>query len=101
MYPIKSHPMGEDSEENLRIIKQKLLDPQAKGVNVGCVITSKMTPPYKIGISGRRYFYLKKILFVEGKPYFYLRNPCGQFDFRGNLCDLPQNIEKVIIDTTK
>lgn len=58
-----------------------------------------MKPHHKIGLSGRRPFYLVKTIFYQGKVYFYLRNPCGQFDFRGILSDIPQDIEYHISKT--
>lgn len=51
-----------------------------------------MKPQHKIGISGRKHFYLLKIIVFEQRIYFYLRNPCGQFDFRGATKEIPGNL---------
>jgi|694.fasta_scaffold125739_1 hypothetical protein len=52
--------------------------------NRSCIVTSKKAPSHKIGISGGRNFYLKCIFEFKGKAIYYLRNPCGMFDFRGS-----------------
>lgn len=51
--------------------------------NIGCIVTSKKEPPHKIGLSGRKHFYLKAVIEFQGRTLYYLRNPCGIFDFRG------------------
>jgi hypothetical protein len=52
--------------------------------NKGCVITTKKNPRHKMGISGRKNFYLIKSFDFEGKHLYYFRNPCAKaLDFRG------------------
>ena len=70
------------------------MEPKSKDVRRGYVVTTKATPHHKIGLSGRKSFYLLRVLSFEGKRYFYLRDPCGLFDFRGTMNEVPASIEQ-------
>jgi hypothetical protein len=52
---------------------------------MGCTVTSKKEPLHKLGLSGRKFYFLIKVLWFDNKMLYYLRNPCGLFDFRGSL----------------
>lgn len=43
-----------------------------------------------------------KIFDIDNNIYYYLRNPCGAFDFRGllQLKDMPEELRKRIISVT-
>lgn len=67
--------------------------------NFGCPVSTRENPKHKIGLSGY-HFYLISIFYFEGKDYFYLRNPCGQFDFRGTLKEVSYSLEQHIFKGT-
>jgi hypothetical protein len=48
-----------------------------------------------IGLSGRKHFYLLKVVEYEERLY-YMRNPCTSFDFRGSLRILPLELETLL-----
>lgn len=58
----------------------------------GYIVSSKFAPVHKIGISGRKHFYLLQIINYEGKKLFYMRNPCPNFDFRGGYRVIPEDL---------
>jgi hypothetical protein len=89
-------------EENRRLVKQHLIDPLLNRPNSGTIVTSKSKPEHKIGLSGKKHFYLMKVFELEGNIYYYLRNPCGDFDFRGNLQlkDIPEELLQKIVKVT-
>lgn len=81
-YPIKKYVFhSTDSILNRTILRKNLFKLEA---NKGYFVTSKREPSHKIGISGRKFYYLLKTIEEEGKILYYLRNPCGLFDFRGS-----------------
>lgn len=43
-----------------------------------------------------------RVFDIDGKIYYYLRNPCGAFDFRGilQLKDIPGGLMERIIKVT-
>lgn len=81
-------------------MRKYLIEPCLKDSNLGCVVTSKLRPHHKIGISGRKHYYCLKIIVFDQKIYFYLRNPCGQFDFRGSVNSIPSKFEEAIVRET-
>lgn len=54
-----------------------------RGREQAMIAISRQEPRHKIGLSGRRSYYLKFLFTFEGRTLYYLRNPCGSFDFRG------------------
>lgn len=55
-YPMKSYLLKPNDEEyNLKLVKSLLYN---LGSQSGCVVTTKKEPLHKIGISGRKHFYL-------------------------------------------
>jgi hypothetical protein len=91
-YPLKSYVLTDSVKDNRVIISKYILSGQNLGRGFGCVITSKVRPNHKIGLSGSRPFYFLKALEIKDQLYFYLRNPCGNFDFRGSLHELPKEL---------
>ena len=77
-----------------------MIAPLIKHPVFGSVVTSRLRPTHKIGLSGRKHYYLLNIFDFEGKIHFYLRNPCGSFDFRGKLKDLSSDLENHIVKVT-
>ena len=60
--------------------------------NKGYIVTSKKNPEHEIGLSGRKHFYLLCAFVFEGKKLFFLRNPCGEMDFRGMYAEIPREV---------
>jgi len=60
------------------------------------IVTSRLEPPHKIGISGRKHFYLLKVVTFEGNKLYYMRNPYTSFDFRGSYRILPEELATLI-----
>ena len=55
----------------------------------GYILTSRKNPVHKLGISGRKNFYLIGTLAHENKLLFYVRNPHPyKFTFRGYYSNL-------------
>jgi hypothetical protein len=60
------------------------------------IIRSKKKPPFNIGLSGGRYFYLMDTAMFENKLLFFLRNPCGQSHFRGMYDKITPELNSLI-----
>ena len=102
MFPMKPVYLDGSKEYNHKLVKKHLVQPFLNHPNGGTIVTSKNVPEHKIGLSGRRHYYLMRIFDIDGTTYYYLRNPCGNFDFRGNLQlkDIPQQLLDRIIKLT-
>ena len=80
-YPSANYSLDAKDTSNYKdIIKKKIL---LLNKHRNCIVTSRREPFHKIGISGGKHFYLKSLFEFQGKTFYYLRNPCGLFDFRG------------------
>jgi hypothetical protein len=105
-YPMRTYVMKEgknnDSDadaENIRILQTNLHNLQS---NKGCIITTKKSPRHKIGISGRKNFYLIKSFDFEGMQLYYLRNPCAKgLDFRGKRSEMSKTLMGHLMQITK
>jgi hypothetical protein len=63
-----------DHTYNLLLVVKNLINRESKR---GAIITTKKDPIHKIGLSGRKHFYLIKAMKYKDKNVYYLRNPCG------------------------
>jgi hypothetical protein len=80
-YPFANYSLSSiDKDIYIDIMKKNIL---LLNKNRSCIVTSKKEPSHKIGLSGGKHFYLKCLFEFQGKTIYYLRNPCGLFDFRG------------------
>jgi len=61
-YPIKRYTLTDSATYNRNLVAKYLINGQAFGKGFGCVITSKITPNHKIGLSGSKHFYLLKVV---------------------------------------
>ena len=94
--------LDQSAEENQRLVEQHLIKPFLNRETVGTIVTSRKQPIHQIGLSGRKHYYLMRVFDIDGKIYYYLRNPCGNFDFRGilQLKDIPEDLLQKIIKVT-
>jgi hypothetical protein len=101
-FPMKTVLLDIDPEEARAAIKRFLLEPFLNRPRLGSIVTSRYDPEHKIGLSGRKHYYLIRVFELDGKIYYYLRNPCGNFDFRGllQLKDIPSDLFEKIIKVT-
>jgi len=61
-YPIKRYTLTDSATDNRTLVAKYLINGQAFGKGFGCVITSKIRPNHKIGLSGSKHFYLLKVV---------------------------------------
>jgi hypothetical protein len=78
-YPYASYNLVKMEAGVYQKLKEGLLERSDNGI----MATSRQEPHHKIGLSGRRSYYFKCVIEFQGKTLYYLRNPCGAFDFRG------------------
>lgn len=89
-YPFQKFILNSpDHTYNLLLVVKNLANREKKR---GAIITTKRDPAHKIGLSGRKHFYLIKTLKYKEKNVYYLRNPCGLFDFRGIFSLIPEDL---------
>ena len=89
-YPITTFVLKEGKEEyNRALMRDNLFD---FDVDKGCIFSSRANPPHKIGLSGRKHFYLIKVLEYEKQKLFYLRNPCEMTEFRQPFNIIPEDL---------
>lgn len=91
-YPIRRFDLTDPAQRSAMIVNNLINGPLSQR-GFGCVITSRLRPTHKIGLSGRKHFYFLRAIQAQGRYYYYLRNPCGNFDFRGSLHDIPKFLE--------
>ena len=98
-YPMRTYFMKDNEEDDIKILQSTLYNlPSTKG----CVITTRKSPKHKIGISGRKNFYLIKTFEFEGKKMYYLRNPCAKgLDFRGKRSEMSKELIGQLLLITK
>jgi hypothetical protein len=59
-YPVKNYMLTDSIKDNRVLIEKYLVNGQNKGRGFGCIITSKVRPNHKIGLSGCKPFYFLK-----------------------------------------
>jgi len=77
MFPMRPIYLDETPEENKKLVEEHLINPLLNRRNSGTIVSSKLKPEHKIGLSGRKHYYLMKVFELDDKIYYYLRNPCG------------------------
>lgn len=93
-YPITTYNFIEGDEYyNNKLLEDYLVRPNT---DRGYILSSRAAPIHKIGISGRKYFYLLLSVKFEGRQVFYLRNPCTSFDFRGLYRIIPEELAAIL-----
>lgn len=56
-YPIKRYTLTDSAKDNRTLVGKYLMGGQSFGRGFGCIITSKVRPNHKIGLSGSKHFY--------------------------------------------
>jgi hypothetical protein len=98
-YPMRTYLMKDDEADNIRLLQSTLHTLQS---TKGCIITTKKSPKHKIGISGRKNFYLIKIFEFEGRKMYYFRNPCARgLHFRGKRSEMSKALIDQLLLITK
>lgn len=80
-YPYRRFMLEDVGEEEQREMVKEHLYKMERGY--GYVLTTRKEPSLHIGLSGRKHLYLLGSVVYDGKRLFYIRNPCGAFNFRG------------------
>jgi hypothetical protein len=97
-YPIKKYILNTEDPTLSRTLLQSYL--YTLEPNKGYFVTTKREPKHKIGLSGRKFYYLLKTFEYQGKIVYYLRNPCGLFDLRGTYRLIPNELRDLLRTVT-